>query len=110
MVFSGAAAAARPPQYKGLRPSYHSPKSKLPTISALSALACPVCWGEANSPMVDGAKAGVAVLLGIVVCLLIAIALIARSWARRARSLDAQGSLSPTLRSPAALAPSTLAS
>ena len=58
-------------------------------LIALATLACPVCWGEAGSPMVDGAKAGVAFLLVIIVGVLVAIALIARSWARRARELDA---------------------
>jgi len=60
---------------------------------SLFTIACPVCWGEAASPMVDGAKAGVAFLLVIIVGVLIAIALIARSWARRARELDAAEAL-----------------
>ena len=52
-------------------------------------LACPVCWGDPNSDLVVGAKAGVLFLLAIVVGVLFAIAMIARSWARRARELDA---------------------
>ncbi len=61
-------------------------------MSAIYALmlACPVCWGDAKSELVTGAKAGVAFLLVVIVSLLIAIAMVARSWARRARELDAQ--------------------
>ena len=62
-------------------------------MTSLFTLACPVCWGDAASPMVDGAKAGVAFLLVIIVGVLVAIALIARSWARRARELDAAEAL-----------------
>ena len=63
-------------------------------------LACPMCFGGADSEQVHAAKAGVLVLLGFIVPLLVAIAFIARSWARRARALEreAQGfSASTTL-------------
>ncbi len=53
-------------------------------------LACPVCWGDPKSELVTGAKAGVAFLLVVIVSLLIGIAMIARSWAKRARALEAQ--------------------
>ena len=33
--------------------------------SSESALACPVCFGAEETPMIDGAKLGVLVLLGI---------------------------------------------
>jgi hypothetical protein len=59
------------------------------SLALTLVLACPVCWGDASSPLVDGAKAGVAFLLVVIVGLLVSIALIARSWARRARELDA---------------------
>ena len=52
-------------------------------------LACPMCFGAADSEQVRAAKVGVLVLLGFIVPLLVAIALIARTWARRARALDA---------------------
>jgi hypothetical protein len=52
-------------------------------------LACPYCFGDANSDQVRAAKVGVLVLLGVIVPLLVAIALIARTWAKRARALDA---------------------
>jgi len=52
-------------------------------------LACPYCFGNADSDQVRAAKIGVLVLLGFIVPLLAAIALIARSWARRARELSA---------------------
>jgi hypothetical protein len=51
-------------------------------------LACPMCFGAADSEQVHAAKIGVLVLLGFIVPLLAAIALIARSWARRAKALD----------------------
>ena len=54
-------------------------------------IACPVCFGAADSEQVWAAKVGVLVLLGFIVPLLVAIAFIARSWARRARALDAPG-------------------
>jgi hypothetical protein len=52
-------------------------------------LACPMCFGAENSEQVHAAKVGVLVLLGCIVPLLVAIALVARSWAKRARELDA---------------------
>lgn len=52
-------------------------------------LACPYCFGAENSEQVHAAKVGVLVLLAVIVPLLVAIALIARSWAKRARALDA---------------------
>ena len=54
-------------------------------------MACPVCFGAADSEQVQAAKVGVLVMLGFIVPLLVAIAFIARSWARRARALDASG-------------------
>ena len=56
-------------------------------IAAL--FACAMCFGAGDSEQVRAAKIGVLVLLGFIVPLLVAIALIARSWARRARALDA---------------------
>lgn len=52
-------------------------------------LSCPMCFGDANSTEVQAVKAGVLVLLGFIVPLLIAIAFVARSWVKRARALDA---------------------
>lgn len=55
-------------------------------------LACPMCFGDPDSTQVQSAKVGVLVLLGFIVPLLVAIALVARSWARRARALrEAEG-------------------
>lgn len=50
-------------------------------------IACPMCFGDPDSAQVHSAKVGVLVLLGFIVPLLVAIALVARSWARRARAL-----------------------
>ncbi len=52
-------------------------------------LACPICFGGADTEQVRAAKAGVLVLLGFIVPLLVAIGFIARSWVKRARALDA---------------------
>jgi hypothetical protein len=51
-------------------------------------VACATCFGAADSDQVKAAKIGVLVLLGFIVPLLVAIAFIARSWAKRARELD----------------------
>ena len=51
-------------------------------------LACPMCFGAEDSEQVRAAKVGVLVLLGFIVPILLAIALIARTWAKRARALD----------------------
>jgi hypothetical protein len=55
-------------------------------------LACPICFGAADSDQVRAAKIGVLVLLGCILPLLVAIAFIARSWARRARALASRQS------------------
>lgn len=53
-----------------------------------SLLGCPVCWGQAQgSPMVDGAIAGVAFLLVVIVAVLVIIAMTALKWSRRAQAL-----------------------
>lgn len=51
-------------------------------------LACPMCFGAVDSTEVHAAKIGVLVLLGCIVPLLVAIAVVARSWVKRARALD----------------------
>ncbi|HEX4382026.1 MAG TPA: hypothetical protein VH083_03730 [Myxococcales bacterium] len=56
-------------------------------------LACPMCFGAADSNQVQAAKIGVLVMLGFIVPLLVAIGFIARSWAKRARALDQQQAL-----------------
>ena len=63
-------------------------------------LACPMCFGGPDTGQVRAAKIGVVVLLGFIVPLLVAIALVARSWARRARALEKAGE------SPLAISPS----
>ena len=52
------------------------------------ALACAVCYGDKGSDQVLGAKAGVLLLLGVIVSLLATIAGVALFWASRARKLD----------------------
>jgi uncharacterized membrane protein len=55
--------------------------------------ACSVCFGDPNSPMTHGAKAGVAVLLGIVGVVLGGILAVAFFWMRRAKLLRVQAAL-----------------
>jgi len=52
-------------------------------------IACPFCFGAADSQQVQAAKIGVLVLLAFIVPILGAIAFVARTWARRARALTA---------------------
>jgi hypothetical protein len=74
---------------------------------------CPFCFGDPSSDMVKGAKAGVLFLLAVVAGLLVAIALIARSWAKRARALehagqratDGGGVVQPGANSPGTISP-----
>ena len=56
-------------------------------LSAPSAQACSVCYGEPGSPMVEGIQAGVLVLLGVVGSVLIGIASLLIFWMRRASRL-----------------------
>ena len=51
-------------------------------------LACPMCFGAADSTQVQAAKVGIVVLLACIVPILVAIAFTARSWAKRARELQ----------------------
>jgi hypothetical protein len=55
--------------------------------------ACSVCFGDPNSPMTHAAKAGVAVLLGIVGLVLCGIFAVAIYWIKRARLLQVQAAL-----------------
>ena len=53
-------------------------------------MACPMCFGDSNSAQTQAAKVGVLVLLGVIVPVLGGIAFVARTWAKRARELDAK--------------------
>jgi len=58
-----------------------------------SLWACAVCFGDPNSPMVTGAKMGVAFLLGVVLLVLGAIVGVGFFWAHRARLLRVEAAL-----------------
>ena len=58
-------------------------------LSAAPALACSVCYGDPNSAMSQGAKAGVLVLLGVVGVVLTGVASLLIFWMRRAARLNA---------------------
>ena len=57
-------------------------------LSAQPVLACAVCYGDPNSAMSQGAKAGVLVLLGAIGVVLTGIASLLIFWMRRAASLE----------------------
>jgi len=57
-------------------------------LDAAPALACSVCYGDPNSTMVKGAKAGVLVLLGVVGMVLVGVASLLIFWMRRAATLE----------------------
>ena len=57
-------------------------------LSAQSVLACSVCYGDPNSAMTQGAKAGVLVLLGVVGVVLTGLASMLIFWMRRAANLN----------------------
>ena len=59
-------------------------------LSAAPALACSVCYGDPNSAMSQGAKAGVLVLLGVIGVVLTGLASLLIFWMRRAANLKAQ--------------------
>ena len=56
-------------------------------LSAHPALACSVCFGDPDSALSQGAKAGVLVLLGVVGTVLLGVASLIIFWARRAANM-----------------------
>jgi hypothetical protein len=65
----------------------------LATFLMQDAGACAVCFGDPNSSMTHGAKAGVAVLLGVVGVVLCGIGGVTFYWIRRARLLQVQAAM-----------------
>jgi hypothetical protein len=55
------------------------------------ALACPVCFGQSDSPMAQGVNMGIFFLLGVVACVLAAFAVFFVYLARRSRMLADDG-------------------
>ena len=60
-------------------------------LSTQPALACSVCYGDPNSAMSHGARAGVLVLLGVIGVVLLGFASMMVFWMRRAANLASQG-------------------
>jgi hypothetical protein len=58
-------------------------------------LACPMCFGAADSGQVQAAKLGVLTLLACVVPILAAIGFIARTWSKRAAALNREQQRGP---------------
>lgn len=56
-------------------------------VSTEAARACSVCFGDPESPMAKGALAGVAVLGGVVACVLMGIGCTGLFWLHRGRRL-----------------------
>ncbi|MFP6607594.1 MAG: hypothetical protein VCC19_13570 [Myxococcota bacterium] len=66
-------------------------------LLADAASACSVCFGDPNSSMSQGARAGVLVLLGVVVSVLAGLASLIVFWARRAAKLPVPEAHTPGL-------------
>lgn len=58
------------------------------TFHSHPALACAVCYGDPASPLSKGAKFGAIALIAFISGVLFAIAMIACTWAKRARALS----------------------
>ena len=58
---------------------------------AAALLACPVCFGDPASPQGHAVRLAIGFLLAVIVSVLAAIGLVARSWARRAHALELAG-------------------
>ena len=56
-------------------------------MAAARAMACAVCYGDPNSLQVQGAEAGVLVLLGVIVTVLLSIAGMILFWILRAKRI-----------------------
>jgi len=56
-------------------------------LVAQAAMACPVCYGDPNSPMVKGTNNGILFLLGVVGVLWVGFAALFLSFWMRARAL-----------------------
>ena len=54
------------------------------------ALACPVCFGENDSPIAQAMNSGILLMLGVVACMLTAFASFFIYLTRRARQVAAQ--------------------
>ena len=54
-------------------------------IAALPAMACPVCWGAPDDPMVKGVNKGIYVLLGLVGVVQLGFVALFWSFWKRAR-------------------------
>ncbi len=51
-------------------------------------IACPICFGDPNSQQAHGARVAVFFMLALTLSMLTALALVARSWAVRAREVE----------------------
>jgi len=60
----------------------------LTTLGA-ALLACPVCFGDPASPQGHAIRLAIGFLLAVILSVLTTIALIARTWARKAAALEA---------------------
>ena len=60
-------------------------------LNAQPVLACSVCYGDPNSAMSHGARAGVLVLLGVIGVVLLGLASMLIFWMRRVANLESQG-------------------
>jgi hypothetical protein len=71
------------------------PLCGLALLHARTASACATCFGNPDSSLTQGARAGILILLGLVATVLTGIACVAAFWARRARALETREALHP---------------
>jgi hypothetical protein len=60
-------------------------------VGTTPVLACSVCFGDPNSDMAKGVTAGITVLLGVIVTVLLSIVGVMLFWMRRARRFHQAG-------------------
>ena len=66
-------------------------------LFAASAQACPVCFGNAESKLTQGAQAGVVLMLGVVYAVLLGFASVTAFWFIRAQVKQRRLQKSPFL-------------
>ena len=62
-------------------------------VGTTPVAACSVCFGDPNSDMAKGVTAGITVLLGVVVTVLLSIIGVMLFWIRRARRYHQAGAM-----------------
>ena len=70
-------------------PTFLAATTLVLAVATQFAAACPVCFGDPESPMAQAAGRGILVLLGFIVFVLTSVVTIGGCWIVRARRLNA---------------------